>query len=82
MGMYDSIYIDVKCPKCGIIKERECQTKELNCILHNYKVDDNIGTEQFNYLDTITDCNCERDNFFEVRIFIKKGLITNKHKII
>lgn len=38
--MYDTIYINVKCPKCGEASITACQTKDLDCELNEYFVDD------------------------------------------
>lgn len=36
MGMFDTIYLEVKCPKCGEESMMECQTKDLDCQLNEY----------------------------------------------
>lgn len=36
MGMFDTIYIEVKCPKCGEESIMECQTKDLECEMNEY----------------------------------------------
>lgn len=40
MGMYDTIYIKVKCPKCKGLSLTACQTKDLDCELNEYFVGD------------------------------------------
>ena len=37
MGMYDSIYLKVKCPYCGEVSEMEFQTKEGQCSMYTYR---------------------------------------------
>lgn len=59
MGMFDSIMMQVKCPYCGEEIERECQTKDLECILDVFRVGDTVGTDVYNKLTCICDCNSE-----------------------
>lgn len=59
MGMYDSIYLDLRCPNCGQISNMECQTKDSFCTLHVYKVGDIIPVEygeSFEYLNASASC--------------------------
>ena len=57
MGMYDSIFIKIKCPYCGKISEIECQTKELSCGLKRWYKGDNVRTSNFRYLYCLADCH-------------------------
>jgi hypothetical protein len=97
MGMFDSIYLEVKCPKCGETSEMECQTKDLDCNLDVYRVGDDIGTDKYNYLDCNASCkstSCmeyeEREikyrlgfgYIFYIKIKILDGVVTNEYKII
>jgi len=59
MGMFDSLYIQLKCPNCGDEGEKECQTKDLECGLNNYHVGESIGTRQFRWLDVSIRCHSE-----------------------
>jgi len=59
MGMFDSIYLPLKCPVCGDEGEKECQTKDLRCYLDTYHIGDSIGTKQFRWLDVIACCITE-----------------------
>lgn len=56
MGMFDSIYMKVKCPFCGIEKVRECQTKDLDNNLERWNVGDNTGHPEEDKLDCIVGC--------------------------
>lgn len=56
MGMYDSIYLKVKCPYCGIKSEIEFQTKDLKCILKSYKLGDDTSNTKLNYLSARGSC--------------------------
>jgi len=97
MGMFDSIYLTIKCPYCGQKSDIECQTKELNCTLETYWEGENIGTDQFNYLDCIADCQSKecvewRDKnigyhsgfgrTFDVRIYLNNGFVTGNYTIL
>lgn len=97
MGMFDSIYLDIKYPHCHQESIMECQTKELNCILENYSEGDNIGTDQFNYLDCVADClskECVKredkqmgyhsgfGKIFDVRIHLNNGTITGDYTVL
>ena len=96
MGMYDSIYLEIKCPYCGETSEVECQTKELGCTLHKFSKGDSIGTNQYNYLECISDCHSKqctdneekrigyRSGFgttFDVKVKISNGIITGDYEI-
>ena len=44
--MYDSVYLDVKCPKCfSIVENGEFQTKDLDCNLDKYKPGDFLSKD-------------------------------------
>jgi hypothetical protein len=96
MGMFDSIYIFMKCPNCGLESEIEAQTKQLECLCNNFKLGDHIS-DQFNYLDCIADCHSEpclkyseeklgyKSGFgrmFYARIFIENGKVNGKYEIL
>ena len=55
MGMFDSIYVDIKCPFCGEESSMECQTKDLDCVCKNYQKGDTIP-EDVKHLDTRVQC--------------------------
>ncbi len=60
--MFDSIYLSVKCPHCQQNTLMECQTKDLECELTNYKLND-VLDEKNEYLDEsckflITNAQC------------------------
>ncbi len=82
MGMFDSIYVKIKCPFCEQVKELECQTKELDCMCMTYLEGDSISTKKFNYIDASVRCNSENcTGAFDIQIKIKKGIITGKYKL-
>lgn len=56
MGMFDSIYLPLKCPNCGDEGEKELQTKDLRCFMDGYRVGDSIGTTQFRWLYCYAGC--------------------------
>ena len=97
MGMFDSIHIDIKCPYCGNTSLIECQTKATECILEVWHKGDNIGTDQFKYLDCAADCLSEEcvkwqdkkigyhsgfGRIFDVRVMLSDGVVTGEYEII
>jgi hypothetical protein len=42
MGLFDTIRAELKCPDCGLIKEREIQTKRGPCFMETYYRGDTI----------------------------------------
>ena len=96
MGMFDSVWIDIKCPYCENTSLIECQTKAVECMLEVWHKGDNIGTNQFNYLDCHADCHDKecvkwqdkeigyRSGFgrgFYVRIMLLNGVVTGDYEI-
>lgn len=84
MGMFDSAYIEVRCPRCGKMEERECQTKDTDCFLEVWKPGDFVS-DQFKWINAITDCTCPdgHNNYFRVKIFLdEKGNLTENYQII
>lgn len=89
MGMFDSIMLNTKCPYCDKEAVRECQTKDLDCNLDVYNIGDRVKTDE-KWLWAITDCDSETcktpekriGSFFNLKIRVKKGKITEKYKII
>lgn len=93
MGMYDSIYMNVKCPYCNIEEEQECQTKELDCTLSQFKVGDFVGWDIPNKIEACLICRSQKckhhqkdirynggGRFFEILIEIRNGKITNNYE--
>ena len=46
MGMFDTIYLEVKCPECGEESMVECQTKDLECELNEYFKGDFVASKK------------------------------------
>jgi hypothetical protein len=63
MGMYDSIMLNSKCPKCGKIEEREFQTKDLDRNLDIYKLGDCLEDFNRRFIETIVSCHSEECAF-------------------
>ena len=97
MGMYDSFYLEIKCPYCGMLSEIECQTKELDSQLEEWRKGDYIGTTQFNFLECIADCRtaiCKAwqnkkmgyssgfGRSCEVRVRLEEGIVTGEYEIL
>jgi len=58
MGLFDSIYLRKKCPYCGKISDMEFQTKDLDCVMDNFKKGDFVS-KRFNFVDCTADCHSE-----------------------
>jgi hypothetical protein len=56
MGMFDTISLPLKCPNCGDEGEKELQTKDLMCLLSEYRKGDYVGTKRFRWLDCLAGC--------------------------
>jgi hypothetical protein len=97
MGMFDSIFIDVFCPHCGVQSKMECQTKELDCVLNVWRLGDYVGTKKYNYLNCVADCKSvtclQKTNedlgyssgfgqMFDIEVFLKDGIVTGNYNII
>lgn len=64
MGMFDSFYLKTKCPRCGIEKVREIQTKRFDCLLDKWKQGDEFYTRKIDFADAVIKCLevwCESD---------------------
>jgi len=78
MGMFDSIYLKIKCPHCGIEQECECQTKDLDCELNVYRIGNYVG--EFDDLWTLSDCSkCHK--FFHVLVKFTDGIVNGEYEI-
>lgn len=98
MGLYDSIFLKIKCPYCEQESKMECQTKDLGRNLFSYKECDYVGdlgnyikAKELNYLDCISECfseeclnYCRNESyrFFYLLIYLDNGTITGKYRII
>lgn len=63
MGMFDSLYLVVKCPFCGEEEERECQTKDMDCQFDVWRVGDFV-TRDYSELHTIANCKSEKCSYY------------------
>ena len=83
MGMFDSFMLEVKCPHCGKVKEREFQTKLFEKRMQCWRKGDRIYVEGLCILDMLvldlaTDCmedaciikKPKRDEFYTERKWI------------
>ena len=66
MGMFDSAYIECTCPTCNKVQERECQTKDADCVLSTWKVGD-VVNPNFKYINCIASCD-DCDTYFDLKI--------------
>lgn len=64
MGMYDSLMIDVKCPKCGETSCMEFQTKETDGLMKMFKIGDDITKDLWSSdtskVDGLVDCMSDK----------------------
>lgn len=96
MGMFDSIYLNIKCPNCGQEAEIECQTKDLKCNLEVWRKGDFVGTLKYNNLDCIATCKSKECSEWErrqtnnkysfgrsfyLRALLNAGIITGAYEI-
>lgn len=95
--MFDSIYLDMKCPYCGLKSEMEAQTKELESELNIWRKGDYIGTDKYDHLVCIADCQSDecmefmlkkqgyRSGFgrgFDTKIILDKGVVNGEYEIV
>ena len=85
--MFDSAYIVCRCPNCGQEEERECQTKDTECVLDSWKPGDFVS-KQLRYINCCASCDCRGKDtrtgvFFDLQVEIDiDGKLTNRYKII
>lgn len=94
--MFDSAYIDIKCPFCGQTSEIECQTKELYCNLDVWRKGEFVGDKMLSKLECIADCHSKecteytdkKDGYhsgfgrmFEVDVKLNEGIVTGEYEI-
>jgi hypothetical protein len=79
MGMFDSAYIKCSCPKCGVEKVRECQTKDTDCYLDVWKPGDMVD-ESLDRIYCITSFDC--GTYYDLIIDLDKGKLTENYKIV
>ena len=63
MGMFDTIYMDGKCPNCGTVEERDFQTKDLENCLTSYKIGDDLSKFNIECVEAIATCHNEECAF-------------------
>lgn len=56
MGLYDSIFLKVRCPYCKEISQMEFQTKDGDYCMNNYKVGDIFQSGKFRKIDATGSC--------------------------
>lgn len=94
--MYDSAFIDIRCPFCGKTSEIECQTKQLDRCLDVWRKGDFVGDKTLQYLECIADCQSKEcmdykkniigfqsgfGRIFYVNIILNEGIITGEYEI-
>lgn len=85
MGMFDTIYLTIKCPNCGITHEVDVQTKQLEQQLNEYRKGDKIKDNKIETLYCIGECQSKwhsGDPFFDIKLKVKNGIITGEYEII
>lgn len=97
MGMFDHVYINIKCPYCGKESEIECQTKMLDCELETWRKGDFVGTTKYEHLECAADCHSDEcvswqnnkigytsgfGRIFDVLVKLKNGVVTGEYEII
>ena len=89
---FDSIYMAVRCPKCGTTIRRDCQTKSMRRQFVLYQPGDQINYPHL-FIDCTAYCNnsdciekrylkgqlIASDYYFGVRIYLKDGVILEKY---
>ena len=96
--MFDRIYLTVKCPNCGEEEMRECQTKDLESLLHTYHKGDNIATvldnDQVNEITAVCNCHSKKcidsESFYDgmsgpllyLKIKLNAGIITGEYEVV
>lgn len=96
MGMFDQINIPIRCPFCHQITQ-DGQTKDLGNTLRAWQLGDDTKTK-FEFLNCTYECSskeCEKfakekasytfsgfGRILTVKIYLEKGIITNKYKIL
>ena len=81
MGLFDTLWLEIKCPKCKTIETRKVQTKDFECCLDAFKVGDVVdSTITDKKIDGVTDCTvC--DVWIDVICNMKDSKLTNEYKI-
>ncbi len=79
MGMFDSVIINIKCPACGDQSEKDAQTKELDCVLEEWRQGDFV-TDKYNELDCLADCD-KCGEYFYVNVKLDKGVVSGEYII-
>lgn len=95
--MFDSLYINVKCPNCGKEFLGECQTKELSNWLMRYNIGDKVSL-QHKYLYCNVSCSSKKclewekkyrphyhgfGYVWKIKVFLNdKGELIDKYEVI
>ena len=63
MGMYDIIFVEITCPKCGMFVEVDCQTKQGLKTLSSYKIGDKFTiNKEYQKLEDSNNRICNKNN--------------------
>ncbi len=96
MGFYSSVNIPVRCPFCGTVEERECQTKDLKhfFLMDVWRKGDNILADFPKELQCVASCaqpSCGtmkmingrsyvQERHFTVLVKLGNGVITGEYE--
>ena len=59
MGLFDRVYLNVKCPYCGEKSEMEFQTKDFKEHMDSFRKGDYVS-KKFNYLNAVATCHSKK----------------------
>ena len=96
MGFYCSVTLPVRCPFCGTVEERECQTKDLQDIFlfehwraganiladipHELRCIAGCGQPSCGALETFNGKPYTRERHFTVVVKLDNGMITGEYE--
>ncbi len=81
MSIFDIVELVVKCPYCGVVKEREFTVKDLGNNLKYYTQGDKVKTKYENiYVIGTSHCCKDENKIFDVLIEIRNKTITGNYR--
>ena len=81
MGVYDTLLINIECPECKILKMRDVQTKDFDCILNHFSVGDVIN-DAIEESETVGITTCNACNILiYVKCKVKEFKLTDEYEI-